>query len=189
MGSVALGGFFFLNTHGVFRGGGSALLIHFFQFNTRLLISAGCMHFCVKCDLIRSLGGHSLQGHDGLSGLRTAVCGYRAGFFLYSCHFPPLGTFFVMDMPAPPCPVDYLLEGAQLMTCKLSDLENGSSVVLQVPLACLTGVALEQCTGLPETCLQLRVRLRFGMSVDMQRCLRLQEGFRVLALLFAHQGA
>ena len=28
-----------------------------------------------------------------------------------------------MDMPAPPCPVDYHLEGAELLTCKLSDLE------------------------------------------------------------------
>ena len=87
-----------------------------------------------------------------------------------------------MDMPAPPCPVDYHLEGAELMTCKLSDLENGSSVVLQVPLACLMGVALEQCTGVTETCLRLRRRLRFGTSGVTERCLRLHEGLRVLVL-------
>ena len=87
-----------------------------------------------------------------------------------------------MDMPAPPCPVDYHLEGAELMTCKLSDLEYGSSVVLQVPLACLMGVALEQCTGVTETCLRLRLRLRFGTSGVTERCLRLREGLRVLPL-------
>ena len=87
-----------------------------------------------------------------------------------------------MDMPAPPCPVDYHLKGAELMTCKLSDLEYGSSVVLQVPLACLMGVALEQCTGFTETCLRLRLRLRFGTSGVTERCLRLREGLRVLPL-------
>ena len=85
-----------------------------------------------------------------------------------------------MDMPAPPCPVDYHLEGAELITCKLSDLEYGSSVVPQVPLPCLMGVALEQCTGVTETCLRLRLGLRFGTSGDTQRCLRLRQGLRVL---------
>ena len=85
-----------------------------------------------------------------------------------------------MDMPAPPCPADYYLEGADLMGCKLSDPEYGSSVVLQVPLACLMGVALEQCTGVTETCLRLRLRLRFGTSGVTERCLRLCDGLRVL---------
>ena len=87
-----------------------------------------------------------------------------------------------MDMQAPPCLIDYQLEGAELMTCKLSDLECGSSVVLQIPLACLMGVALGQCTGVTETCLRLRLRLRFSTSGVTQRCLRLREGLRVLAL-------
>ena len=86
-----------------------------------------------------------------------------------------------MDMPAPPCPFDYHLEGAELMTCKLSDLEYRSSVVLQVPIACLMGVALKQCTGVTETCLRLRVWLRFCTSGVMERYLRLREGLRVLA--------
>ena len=87
-----------------------------------------------------------------------------------------------MHMPAPPCPVDYHLEGAELMTCKLSDLEYGSSVVLQVPLACLMGVAREQCTGVMETCLRLHLWLRFGTSGVTEHCLRLGEGLRLLAL-------
>ena len=52
---------------------------------------------------------------------------------------------------------------------------------LQVPLACLMGVALGQCTGVTETCLRLRLRLHSGMSADTQRCLRSCEGLRVLA--------
>ena len=71
----------------------------------------------------------------------------RLAFFRILCHFRPTVPFFVKDMLAAPCPVDYHLEGADLMTCKLSNLEYGSPVVLQVPLACLIGVALEQCTG------------------------------------------
>ena len=44
------------------------------------------------------------------------------------------------------------------------------------------GVALEQCTRVSETCLRLRVRLRFGTSGVTERCLRLRGGLRVLAL-------
>ena len=68
------------------------------------------------------------------------------------------------------------------MTCKLSDLEYGSSVVLQVPLACLLSVALEQCTGVTETCLRLRLWLRFGTSGVTDCCLQLRDGLRVLVL-------
>ena len=52
-------------------------------------------------------------------------------------------------------------------------------MIVQVPLACLTGVVVGQCTGVTETCLRLRVRLSFGMSGDTQRCLQLREGLRV----------
>ena len=68
------------------------------------------------------------------------------------------------------------------MTYKLSDLKYRSFVVLQVPLACLMGVALKQCTGVTETCLRLRPRLRFSTSGVTEHCLRLRMGLRVLAL-------
>ena len=44
------------------------------------------------------------------------------------------------------------------------------------------GVALEQCTGVTETCLRLRLWLRFRTSGVTERCLRLREGLHVLAL-------
>ena len=65
--------FVFSTPMGVFRGGGSGLLIPSFQFKTHLLILRVFLHFCVKCNLVRSLGGHSFHGHHGSSGIRIVV--------------------------------------------------------------------------------------------------------------------
>ena len=68
-------------------------LFVFFQFNGHLLIFSVFVHFCVKCNLVRSLGGHSLHGHHGSSGIRIVVGGSALLFsvssatFLWQFHF------------------------------------------------------------------------------------------------------